>query len=316
MNISETIDWLASVNSGKCYPKDFSDINTELPYFKVSKSSDRYYDIQTYNYKTHDNAPRMPYVTDYLKYNVFPYIKGDLTGYYNIQLHDTYTYLDDGKDYKDVLTFGKGKHDKGQVMMPDCFFLGNWGNKYVNFQDNIPWIEKKNKIVFVGSTTGNRNPRLNERINACLWALNHVECDFYITNIVQMNPVDVFKNISNIGKILKPPMSLEDQLKYKFMLLIDGNTNKWTCDTFFSRSLSMMMPTNDMLWYYPLLQDGTHYVGVNYDNMINKFNYYLNNPKECDRIITNGNILATELFNEKACQQYLIALFDSIANNK
>jgi hypothetical protein len=312
MNISETINYLGQVNSRKCYPKEFNEINTELPYFKVSDNND----IQLYNYKTHDNAPRMPYVTDYLKYNVFPYIKKKLSGYYNIQLHDTYTYLDDELDYKDVLTFGKAKSDNGPIMLPDCYFLGNWGNKYVNFKDDNTWDQKLDKIIFAGSTTGNRNPRLNNRINTCLWSIDKPYCDFYITNIVQMSPIDVYKNIPNINKVLRSQVSLEQQLKYKFMLLIDGNTNKWTCDSFFSKSLSMMMPTNDMLWYYSLLQDGEHFINIDYDNMNNTFNHYLNNPLEADRIINNANKLSNKLFNAHVCQKYLIALFEAIADNK
>jgi hypothetical protein len=182
--------------------------------------------------------------------------------------------------------------------------------------DKYAWEDKWNKIVFAGSTTGNRNAKLNERIETCLWAIDKPDCDFYITNIVQMDAKAALEAVPNLRNVLRPPMSFDDQMKYKYMLLIDGNTNKWTCDSFFTNSLSFMMPSKDMLWYYPLMQDGTHYVGVRKDDMLDKFKYYNYNSAEAKHIVLNGNILAKHLFNQKMCRKYLVSLFEAIAANK
>lgn len=317
MNIEETVDWLAQVNSGFCYGKEFDDIDTELPYFKVDKKNGKYV-ASAFNYMTHDNAPRMGYVLQYLTDHVFSFVEGgDLTGYYSIQLHDTYSYLKDDKVYDDVFTFGRRKCDKGPIVLPDCYFMGDWGGKYHGIVDVNKWEDKKNKAIFVGSTTGNRDPCLNDRINLCLWGRDHRDwCDFGINAIVQMNPGVALEKVPGLRSVLRSSMSLEDQMKYKYMLLIDGNTNKWTVDTFFTKSLSLMMPSKDMLWYYPLLIDGTHFVSVDRDNLISKIQYYNANPKEAEFIINNANYLASKLFNQNMCRRYLINLFQGIAHNK
>jgi hypothetical protein len=154
MDLTETIEYLAQANSGTCYPKrSVEDIDKRLPYFSLNKLYGKY-EINMFNYEYHDNAPRMPYVLNYLATKVLPFVKGDLSGYYNIQLHDTYTYLNDGHDYKDVLCFGKRKNDKGPVQIPDCYLLNNWGGKYQGWInettcDPLNWKkDKMSKIVF------------------------------------------------------------------------------------------------------------------------------------------------------------------------
>ena len=77
-----------------------------------------------------------------------------------------------------------------------------------------------------------------------------------------------------------------------------------------------MMGSKDMLWYYPLLIDGTHYVGVERDEIVKKIQYYNSNPKEAQFIVQNGNELAKKLFNQNMCRRYLINLFQGIAHNK
>lgn len=317
MNVEETVDWLAQVNSGFCYGKEFDDIDKTIPYFRIFKHNGKY-KASGFNFMTHDNAPRMGFVLKYLEDHVFPNVKeGDLCGYYSIQLHDTYTYLNDGKIYDDVFTFGKRKSDKGPIVLPDCYFMGDWGRKYHGLVDNIRWEDKIGKAIFVGSTTGNRDPTLNQRIDLCLWGRDKKDwCDFGITGIVQMDPGVACERVPDLKKVLRPQMTLEDQMKYKYMLLIDGNTNKWTVDSFYTKSLSLMMPSKDMLWYYPLLIEGTHFVGVDRDNMIKKIQYYNSNDREAKFIVENGNILASKLFNQNMCRRYLINLFQGIASNK
>jgi hypothetical protein len=128
MDIEQNLQWLAQCNSGTCRPKRKEEIDSTLPYFNVIKGDMGKYKIEAFNYETHDNAPRMPHVCNWLLNRIFPSVSGDLCGYYNIQLHDNYSYLRDGKDYTDVLCFGKLKDDKGPVQLPDCYF-----NSSINF---------------------------------------------------------------------------------------------------------------------------------------------------------------------------------------
>lgn len=321
MNLDDNIRYLAQVNSGSCFPKQsLEDIDNRLPYFSINKVNDKYM-IAMFNYETHDNAPRMPYVMSYLGTRVLPYVHGDLTGYYNIQLHDTYTYLNDGLDYKDVLCFGKRKKEKGPVQIPDCYMLGDWGGKYHGWldgsvRDDVAWCDKLSKIVFAGTTTGSRDPKNNERIQTCVWARDKPECDFYITSIAQMDPRRILQEVPDFKYIYRPPISLSEQMTYKYQLVIDGNTTRWNPDVYFTRTLAFQWPSKDMLWYTPLLREGFEYVGVDKDTLMNQFRFFENNSKEAEMIIGNANKLSRCVFNADVCQKYMIALFENIASNK
>jgi hypothetical protein len=321
MNLEENIEYLAQANSGSCYPKrSVEDIDKRLPYFNISKANDKY-KIEMFNYGNHDNAPRMPYVMNYLGTRVLPFVKGDLTGFYNIQLHDTYTYLNDGLDYKDVLCFGKLKGDKGPVQIPDCYMLGDWGGKYRGWfdgsvKDSMEWSDKMNKIVFAGTTTGSRDPKINERIQTCVWARDKAECDFYITSIAQIEPRHILQEVPEFKYIYRPPIPMSEQMKYRYQLVIDGNTTRWNPDVYFTKTLAFHWPSKDMLWYSPLLKDGFEYVGVDKDTLMNNYNYYQSNPREANVMIANANKMAWSVFKEEVCQKYMIALFENIANNK
>jgi hypothetical protein len=328
MDIIDNVKYLGQVNSGTCYPKRFEDINKSLPYFCLKKNNGYHgtqhkYLIDAFNYETHDNAPRMLYVLNYLQSNVFPFVNGDLSGYYNIQLHDTYTYLKDHIDYKDVLCFGKLKDEKGPVQLPDCYFLGDWGGKYHTWSvennggiDKMNWKDKISKIVFAGTTTGSRDPKINERINTCLWAVNKPECDFYITNIAQIEPKSILQEVPDFKYIYRPPIPMSEQMKYKYQLVIDGNTSRWNPDVYFTNTLAFHYPSRDMLWYFPLLRDKHEFVSVDKNNMINSFNYYENNQMESEFIIRNAKLMANSIFNSNSCQTYLVSLFESISRNK
>ena len=261
----------------------------------------------------------MGYVANWLLRDVFPRVCGDLTGYYNIQLHDNYSYLKDGKDYTDVLCFGKLKGDKGPVQLPDCYFMGDWGGKYQTFGDDIPFSKKMSKIVFAGTTTGSRDPLVNDRIQTCLWArsqdvLRDV-CDFNITNIAQIEPQRIFREVPDFKFVYHPPVPMEKQMTYKYQLVIDGNTCRWYPDAYFTNSLALQWPSRDMLWYYPMLCDGVHFASVNKETLLDKFKYYEANPREAELISRNANKLVREILNKETCHNYTVQLFQNIADN-
>lgn len=321
MNFEEHISWLATTYSGTCFPKRIEDIDCTLPYFKLEKNLIGKYDFRPFNFETHDNAPRMSFVAHYLTNNILPHVQGNLSGYYNIQLHDHYSYLNDGKCYNDVLCFGSKKNDtknRWVVPLPDCYFMGNWGGKYEIMKDQKAWESKKNKIVFAGTTTGSRDPKENIRINTCLWSLENGRdkyCDFSITNIAQIDAHKIFTTVPNFKYVFRPPLSLEEQMEYKYMLGIDGNTCRWNPDVYFMNTLSLCLPSNDMLWYSSLFLHGEHFVEVTLDELIKTMKFYENNTKDAVRIIDNANTLAKRLFQPDVCKRYTIELFQNMVHN-
>lgn len=308
----ESIKSLAKTN---CYPKRLEEIDKTIPYFKLIKNQLGKYDIECFEYKYHDNADRMYTWEGYLKQSILPNIdaKIDLTGFYNIQLHDSYTYLNDNKNYKDVFCFSKFKDDNNPVLIPDPYMIYNWNNILNNINDKQEWKTKKNKIIFCGTTTGNRNPIKNERINMCLWSLNNIDfCDFNITKVAQMNIYD----IQNIEKIYTKPLNISEQLNYKYHLSIDGNTSRFDIWPYKTNTVNFKYKSNEVLWYYPLLIENEHYIEVDKNNIREKFNFYNNNNQLAELMIEKTKKMAIELFRPISHQIYMVNLFESIGLNR
>ena len=71
----------------------------------------------------------------------------------------------------------------------------------------------------------------------------------------------------------------------------------------------------DMLWYYPFMKNGEHYVEVDENTMESKRFYYVNNPNESMRIIDNSKRLYAELFKPESHIIYTTILFNTIGYN-
>ena len=315
MDNLDTISHLASIEGYKLkIHTDINYVNHKLPYFKLTKNNDGFYDLGIYNYKSHDNADRMVFLTNYLQDNVLRLVdKGlNLTGYYNVELHDTYSYLDNGYDYSNCLVWSKNKKDHYPILMPDLYHLIDFGGK-LKERDTLSWENKKDYISFYGSTTGNKNPIMNTRIKTCLWARNHNHfTNFRITNIVQMDKNVVYKNIPEINNVLSSPVHHTKLFDYKFLLDIPGNTCSWDRVPLVlnSNSLLFKMPCDDMCFYYPLLHHKEHFVGVNHHNMFANFTYYKNNPLESKEITKRANTFVQNFLKPQHALMYLVYLFE------
>lgn len=317
MNFNENIEYFAQVNSRKCYPMKKEDIKIDIPYFKIKKNQYDRYDVDIFNYENHDNKDRMFFWKIYLNSYILPNISKEcnISGFYNIELHDSYTYLNNDKNYDNVMSFSKFKNDKDIVLIPDVYMMLNYrGNLLSN--DNVPWKLKENKVIFCGTTTGNRNPLLNDRINTCLWSLNNKYCDFYITKIAQMNLNEV-SNIHNFDKIYRDNIPIRDQLNYKYHMCIDGNTCRFDIWYLNVNNVIFKKKSREMLWYYPLYTDNNNYKDINDLNDIDRYiNYYNNNPNIVENMIYNNKNLYKELIKPITTQKYLVELFENIAHNK
>ena len=118
-------------------------------------------------------------------------------------------------------------------------------------------------------------------------------------------------------------ISIKKHLTHKFVLALEGNdvaTNlKWIMS---SNSLAVMPKPKYETWFMEgrLIPD-FHYVEIkdDYSNLIERMNYYIENPTKAERIIKNANEYISQFKNKK--REKIIALmvlrkyFSKIANN-
>ncbi|PIE50195.1 MAG: lipopolysaccharide biosynthesis protein [Flavobacteriales bacterium] len=122
---------------------------------------------------------------------------------------------------------------------------------------------------------------------------NHPLCD-----LGQVNQGD-FGN----PKWLKPKIKLQDHLKYKFILSLEGNdvaTNlKWIMS---SNSIAVMPKPKYETWFMEgKLVAGKHYIEIkdDYSNLEEQINYYIAHPEECLTIIKHANRFCEQFLNKE-----------------
>lgn len=322
MDINETISYLGRQEGRKLkICSEISELNPNIPFFEIND-----YRVRIGGYKNHDNASRMIFFASYLQDNILPGTNRDksLNGFYNLELHDSYSYLhqdepghNDTQSYNNCLVWSKRKCDDHVILIPDVYHLTNYGNRFTCENDSLSFEMKNDKIGFWGTTTGNRNPLLNRRIQMCKWLNMHDEMhersDCYITNVAQMKA----ESISDLAHIYKQPVSISFQYNYKFLLNIPGNTCSWDRVPLIMRSNSMLfnMPCDDMCFYYPLLTSGNQYIRVDTHDIFKHQLYYRNNHNEAKFITKNANNFFRNYLNGTVAKQYLISLFEAAATS-
>lgn len=317
MNDIELYDYFASNNSRFGRPLREEEVNKDLPYFHVYKNDCNRFTLKCYNYKDHDNAPRMEFIEWYLNTNIFPNVKGNICGYYNIELHDSYTYLNNDINYKGCLVFSKFKNDNTPVLIPDPFAMSSWGGLHSNLPvDNIPWDSKKRKGCFFGTTTGNRDPSRNRRIDICLWSLKKRDIlDCYITKIAQMSEGSVREYAQeHFDDIMTSHKSPNEQMEYKYNIIIDGNTCRFDIWNYFINSVALKFESEEHLWYYPMLQDKVHYISVKKESIEPIIKN--TSSKDAEFIIANAQKVAKKIVNPLTHMQYFTSLFEYMSQNR
>ena len=317
MDTSDSIVYAAQYEARKLVPiKDEDDdmLNKKLPYFSITKNQKQCLEVSGFNYEDHVNAPRMSFFIDYMKQHILPCLsksKVDVTGFYNIELHDSNSYLNNFDEYTNCLVWSRRKNDNYNICLPDVYHIQNYGHQSM-VNDQQDYNSKSNKLCFFGSTTG-KSVKDNERIKASLWSLNHRDLtDIYITNVVQMSKEDILAANIPLDKILHDHVPPQKMLSYKICLDIPGNTCSWDRIPMILKSNSLLFkfPCNDMCFYYPFLNNKLHYVNVDYNNIISMCQYYLSNPKEASFIIENSKVFQKSFLNGGVAMLYIKTLFE------
>ena len=314
-NIKNNILDIAKKNSKKVkyiseYDFLYNKLTNENMYIKFKKNN-------TIEYSD-NNFMRKDLFLNILEKKILPNtsIKNDFI--VNINLHDNY-------NESGVLTFSN-KKNSNSVLIPDIYQMYNYQDSLTpEYYDTLDFKDKFNKIVFVGSTTGNVNINLNDRINTCLWgSINNwakKNTFFKLTNIVQVPKDKLYlytkKSGLNFSSVVTNKISINEQLKYRYILSIDGNTTAWDRPIWVmnSNSLFFKYESDNMVWYYDLLKEDEHYISVNRDNMENKYNFFENNTNQVLEIINNSKKFVKNYCLEEAWTFYFKSLLEEISEN-
>jgi hypothetical protein len=168
---------------------------------------------------------------------------------------------------------------------------------------DIPFDKKNNKIIWRGTTTGNKRVKFVEKYQ------NHQneDIDIKFSNLCQ--------NVIDNNYILSI-LSIKEQLQSKFLISIEGNdvaTNlKWIL---YSNSVVIMPKPTVCSWIMEdKLISGTHYIEIksDYSDLEEKYEWCLNNLEECKKVAEAGKKYI-DLFlnqeNEKKITNKIIEIY-------
>lgn len=166
---------------------------------------------------------------------------------------------------------------------------------FIFVKDKIPFRHKLDKALFRGKVGGKEARR---------------QLMMRFLGNPKVNVGDVSRK-PEIPEWYRPKMTIGEQLRYKFILAIEGNdvasNLKWIMS---SNSVAVMpRPTYETWFMEGTLIPGYHYIEIkpDYSDLEEKINYYTRHPEEAEAIIKNANRYV-DSFRNKATERAISLL--------
>lgn len=257
-------------------------------------------------FETCCNQREMPDVEFFVNRRDFPQMKRDGTEAYTDIFGNTKLAIDYDKyspifscstsiEYADILfptyeDWARAKYQQDETIFPNMF------RKYPI--PDVKWEDKKSLAVFRGSSTGvGITKETNQRLNAVYIAKSYP--DILDIGITKWNTrIRKLRHEKRL-QILKPtalrvpPLTLQQQAKYKYILSLEGNVFAYRLSyELCSGSVVLLADTKWDIWYKHLLVPMVHYVPVRHDlsNLVQQVQWCVQHDTECKEIVNNARL--------------------------
>ena len=182
----------------------------------------------------------------------------------------------------------KNRYDTNIGVVIPVDWERHWGEVDKLASKDIPWSEKQDVCIWRGATTGRPSDRGGNRFALCnRWAL------IPNTSLVDVGFSKIVQDVKIPPEQLKNEMSVEEMLKYKYIISAPGNDKdsglQWKLA---SNSIVLMPKPLTHTWLMESeLEPYKHYVPLDddYKNLIDQLNWCKNNTKKCLEIIKMAN---------------------------
>jgi hypothetical protein len=227
---------------------------------------------------------------------------------------------DRGAQRADLPVFAFHKHESSHnILVPDIdFFRMHW---YTWLRDQHGYDEKAIKATFAGSSTGRIvteqviAERTLPRLRSASYFVGSPLVDFRITKAVQC------ENQAAAVLLQQQPyfgfwMSWEEQLRYRFLLSVDGNGAAWSRLAIALKSNSAVVKYRSpfMLYYFPAMVSGRDYIEVADDNEVEDvINAELQSPGRFRPVAEAGRAFAARYLNKASVLDYTASLLTGYA---
>jgi hypothetical protein len=243
---------------------------------------------------------------------------------------DLLIFLEDGLDESilnninaPIFCGAKSKFQSKVLVLPELFLypkLYEAGVKAGNPRSHVPWGDKIGIGYWRGSTTGGwYTPE------TCMHTLRtkFVQFSKNVPTLLDCSFTHFCQGIPEAEKVMrkkglfKEPVKPEAQLKYKYLIAIDGNTCasslKWQL---FTNSVVLKNDSDWMEWYDTALIPYKHYVPfrTDFSDLPEKIEWLKKHDAEARQIASAGRIFAQKNLTEEALETYvrkLLAAYSS-----
>jgi len=214
-----------------------------------------------------------------------------------------------------VPVFGFAKNPnlgRRTILIPDFEALNGNENllRSVHFANNCyPWEHKKKRAIFRGALTGgdfNEDSFLTfPRSKAITYSLQFP--DLIDARFSYYEGWEGFK--SCYGDYFSPSMPIEDQIVYKYQLLIDGNSCAYSRAYWqlFSNCVILKQVSENIQWFYRAFLPFVHFIPVNQDmsDLPEMINWALQHDAEAHQISSQTQQFAKNNVSYARIMQYL-----------
>ena len=216
---------------------------------------------------------------------------------------------------------------------------GNSANQFINVAvdtSQVKWGDKIETAIFRGSATGSVEFKNNQRLQIAKldneWKTN--KPDLIDAGIVSWNSRDKIdsnltityirpKEMNNLGIYLKKKIPMNEQLKFKYIINIDGHsaTNRFSY-LLQSGSLILNIESKYVIgnqrWYDHLLIPYKHYIPIKYDlsDLEEIILWCRLNDDKCKLIVQNALDLYDNYFTKEYLMKYTANLFNLLSNQR
>jgi len=216
-----------------------------------------------------------------------------------------------------VLCFSKEKTTNAFLIPNIDFFTKSIFSDLQIVSQDLSFQQKEDRSLFIGASTGDfsNNTRVKYGIS-CIDNHKHIA---YLSFLCQHPESEWIGKYPQIKSLLHSPINIQEQLKNKIVVNIDGNTVCWSRLYWQMKSNSIpvyISPCEDQIQFFDYIDKEHCYIKSSLDNCFSDYDYILdrNNLDEILRIISNGQQYCANLFDDYLNQpnEFLQEIIDNI----